>query len=162
MNIALYRLILAALFVTLTGCAAHTPPTPHDLQADRLRLPRQVLVTEISPDNAIASSWLIVAQSENQAVRWSRFNLLGAPDARQILENGRWRNDGFIAPNAQARELFAALLFAWTSQTGLDTDYGATHWRVIGSDDPTQRDGFSIVRLKNGVRWDVRPVSEAP
>jgi len=162
MSISFYRLILAALFVALTGCAAHTPPTPHDLQADRLRLPHQVLVTEISPDTAITSSWLIVAQSENQAIRWSRFNLLGAPDARQILEDGRWRNDGFIAPNAQARELFAALLFAWTYQTGLDAEYGAKRWRVIDAPLSTQRDVFSIVRLQDSVRWDVRPVSEAP
>jgi len=175
----------------LTGCTATAPPTPlqHALQAERLRLPRQVLVTEIppsttSPSLPIQPPWLVVAQPENQAMRWSRFNLLGAPDARQILENGRWRNDGFIAPNAQAREMFAALLFAWTPETDLDAAYGAGRWRyrhgmrddaemelLAAPHDERPRwrivwpqrehaDIFSIVRYPDGVRWDVRPVTQ--
>jgi len=145
------------LLLTLAACAPHAPPTPHPLQTDRLGLPRQVLVTE-SPDQL---PWLVVAQAENQTVRWSRFTLLGAPDARQILTNGHWRNDGFIAPNAQARELFAALLFAWTSQAEADTAYATGRWRVHWPD-ATQRDVFSIVRARDGVRWDVRPVTGVP
>jgi len=174
----------------LTGCAAtEPPPLQHALQAERLRLPRQVLVTEIPPSSASASlpvqpPWLVVVQPENQALRWSRFNLLGAPDARQILDNGRWRNDGFIAPNAQAREMFAALLFAWTPRSDLDAAYGAGRWHYRhGTHDDTEmqllsasRDGrprwrvvwpkreqtdiFSIIRDQDGVRWDVRPIKQ--
>jgi len=175
----------------LTGCTATTPPTPqqHALQAERLRLPRQVLVTEIPSSitptsSAVQPPWLVVAQRENQSLRWSRFNLLGAPDARQILDGDRWRNDGFIAPNAQAREMFAALLFAWTPRTDLDAAYGAGRWRYRhGMHDGAEMDlltaphderprwrvvwpqrehanVFSIVHYPDGVRWDVRPVTE--
>ncbi|AOU94428.1 uncharacterized protein AruCF_3537 [Achromobacter ruhlandii] len=42
-----------------------------------------------------------------------------------MLEDGRWRNDGFLRPNGQARDLFAALLFAWTRRPRL----GRGLWR---------------------------------
>ena len=39
---------------------------------------------------------------------------LGIPQARQKLIDGQWQADGLLPPNPEARELFAALLFALT------------------------------------------------
>jgi len=184
------------LLVFLTGCATHTLPVPatHTLGSGVLQLPRRVVVTEVRPVAAptpfiIRPLWQVVVQQESETLRWLRFNLLGAPDARQILENGRWRNDGFISPNPEAREMFAALLFAWMQNADLDEAYGVGRWlyRDSGDDDSyyaemdlligvadamprwtviwpdaKQEDTFTIVRHKDGVRWEVRPVPENP
>jgi len=184
-----------ALCVALSGCATRVPPTPatHALHPDALRLPRKVLVTEVAPPSApmplaIRHVWQVVVQQEGEALRWLRFDLLGVPDARQILANGRWRNDGFIAPNAAAREMFAALLFAWMEGADLDAAYGVGRWLyrldsqgrgdaemnllthandadprwTVTWPNPGQADTFAILRRKDGMRWDVRPVSEEP
>lgn len=47
----------------------------------------------------------------------------GHPQARQKLINGEWQADGLLPPNPQARELFAALLFALTSPDDLRALY---------------------------------------
>jgi len=182
------------LLVLATGCATYTPPVPatHTLNSESLQLPRKVVVSEMEPMTdpipfIIKPTWLVIVQQEGEALRWLRFNLLGAPDARQLLENGRWRNDGFIHPNPEAREMFAALLFAWMQNADLDQAYGAGRWlyRDVRDDDSSyaemdllttdadakprwtvvwpnaeQEDAFTIVRHKDGVRWEVRPVPE--
>src|SRR3546814_11987913 len=48
---------------------------------------------------------------------------LGIPLARQRLVDGQWQADGLLPPNAEARELFAALLFALTPETELPGNY---------------------------------------
>jgi len=182
------------ILVLVSGCATYTPPVPatHTLNSESLPLPRKVLVTEIKPVGdpipfIIKPLWLVIVQQEGEGLRWLRLNLLGAPDARQLLENGRWRNDGFIHPNLEAREMFAALLFAWMQNADLDEAYGAGRWlyRDVGDDnssyaemdllttaadekprwtviwpDIKQEDAFTIVRHKDGIRWEVRPVPE--
>jgi len=184
------------LLVFITGCATYTPPVPatHTLNLESLQLPRRVFITEIKPvavpiSSIIRPLWQVVVQQEGEALRWLRFDLLGAPDARQILESGRWRNDGFIPPNSEARELFAALLFAWMQNTDLDKAYGSGRWlyRDSGGDDSRYaemdllndvdsesplwtviwpnieaEDSFTIVRHKDGIHWEVSPVPENP
>ena len=39
-----------------------------------------------------------------------QLDAFGAPRARQIIENGQWRNDGFLPPNPSASLLFAGLM----------------------------------------------------
>jgi len=189
-----WMLLLAAL----TGCATNAPPTPgpYTLNPEtlqQLRLPRKVFVTQVQAPSAptpfvMRPLWQVVVQREGDALRWLRFDLLGVPDARQMLENGRWRNDGFISPNGEAREMFAALLFAWLQDTDLDVAYGTGRWLyrdaarggadaemdllTHASDDQprwtvmwpnrAEADTFSILRHRDGVRWDVRPVPEKP
>jgi len=116
-------LLYSVLLLMLAGCASSPLPVPKamlDWQA-----PRQVLVTETSFFKGAEKSvvWLVVMQQQGDSLRWLRFNLLGAPDSRQILQNGKWRNDGFIPPNKEARELFAALLFAWTPLDDVERAY---------------------------------------
>jgi hypothetical protein len=50
-------------------------------------------------------------------------DLLGIPQARQKLADGSWHADGLLPPNPEARELFAALLFALTPKDELQGNY---------------------------------------
>lgn len=49
--------------------------------------------------------------------RWLQSSVLGAPLARQIYQNGAWHNDGFLPPNAPARQLFTALMLSDNPQS---------------------------------------------
>ena len=60
--------------------------------------------------------WVLVIQQEGPALRWSMMDLLGIPQARQKLLGNDWQADGLLPPNPEARELFAALLFALTPE----------------------------------------------
>jgi len=184
-----YLILLAGL----TGCLSHSPPVAKmslDEMADGLKLPRQVTVIQMNPVKYTEPNndqyWQVVVQQEGDTLRWLRFDLLGAPDARQILQNSKWRNEGFIAPNPQARELFAALLFAWTKDIDLPQAYGKTHWRchfylaqsdtcMVGARELKEnqrirwtvhwlnrfkRDEFTIKTHRDGVVWKVQPIDK--
>ncbi|SIS19311.1 hypothetical protein SAMN05878276_3154 [Aquipseudomonas alcaligenes] len=112
----LTRVLLLALVLLLGACAGHTPvPTSSPELTAALPISLQIERTQ----NAERRDWLLVIQAEGQALRWSLFDPLGVPLARQLLEQGEWRNDGLLPPNAEARELFAALLFALTTDNAL-------------------------------------------
>jgi hypothetical protein len=64
-----------------------------------------------------------VIQQEGPALRWSMMDLLGIPQARQKLLGNDWQADGLLPPNPEARELFAALLFALTPENELSGNY---------------------------------------
>ena len=85
---------------------------------------------------------LLVIQHEGNAIRWSMMDPLGIPQARQKLIDGQWQADGLLPPNPQARELFAALLFALTSADDLRALYPNAqamdltrtlpgHWQIV-------------------------------
>ncbi|MDO9216901.1 MAG: hypothetical protein Q7U14_06485, partial [Lacisediminimonas sp.] len=61
---------------------------------------------------------------------WSLLDPLGVPLARQLLTAGEWQNDGLLPPNPEARELFAALLFALSSDVALAQYYPAGSWQL--------------------------------
>ncbi|AYC34592.1 hypothetical protein D3880_20420 [Pseudomonas cavernae] len=117
------RALLLGLCLLLTACAARTPlPST----APALALP---LSLHIQRDDGTASQdWLLVVQDEAGALRWSLFDPLGVPLARQQLAGGEWRSDGLLPPNAEARELFAALLFALTPSAQLARIYPPDEW----------------------------------
>ncbi|WP_156469172.1 hypothetical protein [Cephaloticoccus primus] len=123
------------MLALLTSCASQSIPVPKGISVTTLtEFPHRVLVTETQSNPPpipfiIRPIWQIVVQKEGASLRWLRFDPLGIPDARQILQQGRWRNDGFIYPNPQAREMFAALLFAWVPEQELNTSYGKQNWR---------------------------------
>ncbi|MCY1245300.1 hypothetical protein D9M72_584380 [compost metagenome] len=75
----------------------------------------------MQPDDR--QDWVLVIQREETGIRWSMMDLLGIPQARQKLIDKTWESDGFLPPNPQARELFAALLFALTPQEELAANY---------------------------------------
>ena len=105
------------LCVLLSGCTSlplpkHTPT---------LALPMQLHVQREHADQR--QDWLLVIQQEDAALRWSLMDPLGIPLARQVLQNGYWKADGLLPPNPEARELFAALLFALTPNDQLADNY---------------------------------------
>lgn len=171
-------LAMALAFALLAGCAG-APPVPAREAA--IALPRQLHVVQSAPGQPPLDT-LLVVQREGAALRWSLFDPMGVPQARQILEHGQWRNDGFLRPNAQARDLFAALLFAWTPEAELDAAYGAGSWRAGPAADGTAQrvlwkdgrarwtvrwpqaahaDDFSILAA-DGVAWRIAPLKEQP
>ncbi|MFD3300989.1 hypothetical protein [Aquipseudomonas alcaligenes] len=119
------RVLLLTLTLLLSACAGHTPvPASSPELTAALPISLQIERTQ----NTEQRDWLLVIQAEGQALRWSLFDPLGVPLARQLLEHGEWHNDGLLPPNAEARELFAALLFALTADDALQT-YPAGSWQ---------------------------------
>lgn len=169
---------MAMLLAALTGCAG-APPVP--ARDAHFALPRQLHVVQTAAGQPRVDTMLVV-QREGAALRWSLFDPMGVPQARQMLEAGHWRNDGFLRPNAQARDLFAALMFAWTPQTELDAAYGAGAWRAQRHDDGTAErsllDGAKVrwtvrwpqaarpdvftISGADGVTWRIEPLKESP
>ncbi|VXB49327.1 conserved hypothetical protein [Pseudomonas sp. 8AS] len=122
----LLRTTFVLLLGLLLGACASRTPLPES--APSLSLP---LSLHIQRTQAGASAdWLLVVQAEGTALRWSLFDPLGVPLARQLLDNGQWRNDGLLPPNAEARELFAALLFALTPSAELAQRYPPGDWQL--------------------------------
>jgi len=130
------RLLLMLAFVWLAGCAS-SPPLPAHVPV--LALPMQLHVQREQASQR--QDWLLVIQQEDARLRWSLLDLLGMPQARQLLQDGTWQADGLLPPNPAARELFAALLFALTPAADLQHAY------------PTAQQQGNQRRL--GSRWSV-------
>jgi len=112
------RFLLVAATLLLSACAGRAP-LPE--QNPDLPLPLQLHIQLLQPDER--QDWVLVIQREESGIRWSMMDLLGIPQARQKLIDKTWESDGFLPPNPQARELFAALLFALTPQDELAANY---------------------------------------
>lgn len=121
----LTRVLLLALILLLGACAGHTP-VPLDSPRLEAKLPLSLQVERTQ--HGEQRDWLLVIQAEGETLRWSLFDPLGVPLARQLLERGEWRNDGLLPPNTEARELFTALLFALSSDDAL-TAYPEGSWQ---------------------------------
>src|SRR5690606_13069301 len=102
------RSLILGLCLLLGACAAHTSvplatPQLHSQLPITLQIQRQA--------EASGETWLLVIQAQGSTLRWSLFDPMGTPLARQQLVAGTWKNEGLLPPNPAARELFAALLF---------------------------------------------------
>ncbi len=131
------RLLLIGCLLLLSACASQ-PPLPAKNPA--LNLPMQLHVQRRAQGQT--QDWLLVIQREGNAIRWSMMDPLGIPLARQKLIDGQWQADGLLPPNPQARELFAALLFALTSADDVPALYPSAqamdltrtlpgHWQIV-------------------------------
>ncbi|NUT73816.1 hypothetical protein HNO86_02035 [Pseudomonas sp. C1C7] len=105
--------------VLLLSACSSSPPLPE--QTPTLPLPLQLHIERLQDDQR--QDWVLVIQQEGPAIRWSMMDLLGIPQARQKLVHGKWQADGLLPPNPEARELFAALLFALTTRDELNVNY---------------------------------------
>jgi hypothetical protein len=112
------RALLIACALMLTACASQAPLP---VSVPQLHLPMQLHVQRQQADQR--QDWLLVIQQETTGLRWSLMDPLGIPLARQQLIRGQWQADGLLPPNAEARELFAALLFALTPDNELGRNY---------------------------------------
>ncbi|WP_421551992.1 hypothetical protein [Pseudomonas yamanorum] len=115
------RMLLIGCLLLLSACASQ-PPLP--AKTPVLSLPLQLHVQR--EQDGQRQDWLLVMQREGGGIRWSMMDPLGIPQARQKLINGAWQADGLLPPNPQARELFAALLFALTSADEVSKLYPGT------------------------------------
>lgn len=131
------RLLLMGCLLLLSACASQAP-LPEKIPA--LNLPLQLHVQRSEGNQR--QDWLLVIQREGAALRWSMMDPLGIPLARQKLLDGAWQADGLLPPNPQARELFAALLFALASADDLRALYPDAqardltrtlpgHWQIV-------------------------------
>jgi hypothetical protein len=136
----LHLLICLPLLCLLAACAGR--PTMPAAIPD-LSLPMQLQVERLQ--HAGGDKSVMVIQQEGSALRFSLFDPMGAPIARQLLENSQWKRDGLLPPNPEARELFAAVLFALTDEAELSDIYPDDDWRVT--------DNRRTLYLGNKPRW---------
>ncbi|VVM39302.1 hypothetical protein PS684_00917 [Pseudomonas fluorescens] len=112
------RLLLIGVMVVLSACASQAPLPASN---PTLPLPLQLHIERQQAEQR--QDWLLVIQREGPGIRWSMMDPLGIPQARQQLIDGHWQADGLLPPNPEARELFAALLFALTPSGELLRNY---------------------------------------
>jgi len=151
------RLLLAAFCAALLAGCASAPPTP--VASAELHLPRWVQVHIVTPGQPDEDAMLAVQDEGQGATRWLLFDPLGMPRARQILQDGKWRNDGFMRPNGQASDMFSAILFAWTPEQSLASAYAGSDWQS----QPTPAGGRSRTLDQDcSPRWTVTWAAQAP
>lgn len=115
-------LLLAGLL--LAACASQPPLPSSPPPLDRAR------VYQVERQTPAGSDALLLAiQPEGQHLRFSLFDPLGVPQARQQFIDGAWQADGLLPPNPKARAFFAVLLFALTPAEQLPWAYAAGDWR---------------------------------
>ena len=150
------------LLLLLSGCTSlplprHTPT---------LALPMQLHILRQQADQR--QDWLLVIQQEDAGLRWSLMDPLGIPQARQLLQDGSWHADGLLPPNPEARELFAALLFALTPAPELTNNYPqaktAPDLRMLGQRWQVSYQQPQVFRIdmKGGLHYIVSPLESAP
>jgi hypothetical protein len=158
------RFLLVACTLWLSACASQPPLPEH---TPNLSLPVQLHIQRLQADQRL--DWVLVIQREGPGIRWSMMDLLGIPQARQKLIDGKWQADGLLPPNPEARELFAALLFALTPKDELSGNYPAAWQHGAQRTLPTRWDvrysqpmSFEL-NLPKGPKYQVTPLSgEAP
>ncbi|WP_239374067.1 hypothetical protein [Snodgrassella gandavensis] len=95
------------LMLGLNGC--HSVPV-----IDTLPVLKQTLSLQVTDADG-SNSLLLIEPLTLQQWRFVQVDSLGAPVSRQILQQGKWHNDGFLPPNPQARQLFTAV-YAYLGQ----------------------------------------------
>ena len=154
------RLLLIGCVLLLSACASQAP-LPERMPT--LALPMQLHVQRLADGQS--QDWLLVIQREGSAIRWSMMDPLGIPLARQKLVDGQWQADGLLPPNPQARELFAALLFALTWADEVPALYPHAqamdltrtlpgHWQIVYQSSEV----FSVNMAGQPLRYRITPL----
>ncbi|SDD27881.1 hypothetical protein SAMN04490189_1998 [Pseudomonas koreensis] len=153
--------LMLLMFALLSGCASQAPLPASN---PTLPLPLQLHIERQQADQR--QDWLLVIQREGPGIRWSMMDPLGIPQARQQLIDGHWQADGLLPPNPEARELFAALLFALTPSSELLRNYPAAQQQAGQRSLPprwairyTQPLSFEL-NLPQGPHYRVSPLGE--
>lgn len=120
-----------ALLLLLAGCAGLGPRTPLPASLPALATPLPLTLHIERREGDRQADWLLLLQREGDALRWSLFDPLGQPLARQLLRQpDGWQRDGLLPPNAEAQALFAAVLFALTPEPALAASYRSGQWSL--------------------------------
>ncbi|PHX40989.1 hypothetical protein AO263_05320 [Pseudomonas sp. NZIPFR-PS5] len=121
------RALLLLCVLLVSGCASHAPLPA---QIPHIKFPVQLQVQREQASQR--EEWLMTIQKERHGLRFSLLDTLGTPVARQQLREERWKADSQLPPNHEARELFAAVLFALTSLEEVRFDYPGVQLRPYG------------------------------
>jgi len=93
------------LSLLLTACASQPPVSQPPQRNSEDEWGQHWLINRDDDQH-----WILVLQNEPQGLRFVMFDPLGVPVARQWLVNGRrWKADGLLPPNREARALFNTL-----------------------------------------------------
>lgn len=117
-RVALWMLLLINV---LTACSTRLPLPMQEPALQDVQLPLQLHLRY--QEAGLERDAIVVIQREATALRFSLFNAMGVPQARQMLRDGSWYADGLLPPNPQARQWFAGLLFALTDAEHLQQQY---------------------------------------
>jgi hypothetical protein len=155
------QLLLVGVMVVLSACASQAPLPAGN---PTLPLPLQLHIERQQAEQR--QDWLLVIQREGSGIRWSMMDPLGIPQARQQLIDGHWQADGLLPPNPEARELFAALLFALTPSGELLRNYPTAQVQAGQRSLPSRWDihysqplSFQL-NLPQGPHYRVAPLGE--
>lgn len=165
------RCLPVLLALVLAGCTTLSGPVPVPRHRPPLASVQQFqLIPCDAGGQAQGPASLVVVQPQADGWRWLQLDGFGAPQARQVLDDSGWRNDGFLPPHPTARAVFAGLglLLVPPPQRaalypgiraevrGDTTNYleGKTlRWQLR-----TQADGWWL-GLADGSSWCVHPLS---
>lgn len=109
---------------------------------------------------------LLVVQFEKEQWRWLQTDPLGAPIARLVLTKNGWQNDGFVMPNAQAKQLFSAIAtfqnqnlslfkFSQIEQLAATKSYyiqGKNVWQI------RPKNKGAEIKLNDHSQWYIEPI----
>lgn len=112
--------VLLSMLV-LTACSTTQPLPVQGQVLQDVQLPLQLHLRY--QEGELSRDAIVVIQREAEALRFSLFDAMGVPLARQLLRDNDWRADGLLPPNPQARQWFAGLVFALTSTEHLAQHY---------------------------------------
>lgn len=164
------KLFFAALCTAwlLAACAVSDGlPKPQTLPALTAGDTRWFKLEALDEAGNIEQASLLAVQRDGEKLRFVQTDALGAPLSRQTVGGKGWANDGFVAPNADSRRLFAALLplldegAAVYPQQRQEKQGAATVyfenmrelWRSEVSD------GLYIIAFPDGRRWLLTPLN---
>ncbi|MDH0746511.1 hypothetical protein N5D61_09155 [Pseudomonas sp. GD03842] len=112
------RALLLLCVVLLSACTSHAPLPA---QIPHIKFPKQLHVQR--EQGGLRQDWLVTAHKERHGLRWSLTDPSGTLLAREQMYEEAWTPDSSLPPNPEARELFAAVLFALTSNEEARFDY---------------------------------------
>ncbi len=155
-------MIRASLLVCVLLLSACASRAPLPAQIPHLKLPIQLHAQRNQAGRH--DDMVVEIKKRNRGVRWLLTSPSGALLAQQDLTNDGWKASHAPEPDAEARELFAAVLFALTSSDEVRFDYPGVQllpqgrsleerWRVsYGSQ------GSFRISLADGLSYLVTPL----
>ena len=144
-------LALCALLATLvlSACSTQLPLPEQGQPLQDVELPMQLHLRY--QDAELQRDAIVVIQREAKTLRFSLFDALGVPQARQIFNDGGWYADGLLPPNPQARQWFAGLLLALTTDEHLQQQYPSA---TVTAQQRTLANGWQVLSFAPK-RWQI-------
>ncbi len=144
--LALYMLFS---MIVLTACSTQLPLPMQEPVLQDVQLPLQLHLRYQEAD--ISRDALMVIQREAATLRFSLFDAMGVPQARQILRDSSWHADGLLPPHPHARQWFAGVLFALTDAQYLQQQYPSAS---VSKQQRALANGWQVLQSEPG-QWQI-------